>query len=129
MRNAGLLRPLAQTAASLRLGRTTRRYPRRSIAIQLQPGLLDDEMGQGKCLACHLCESACPTGCLYIEEEPAQVQDREKRPRVVKIDLARCLFCGQCVDSCSEGAIALVARNRLSSDLRWNMVRGESVNS
>ena len=87
MRNAGLLRPLAQTAASLRLGRTTRRYPRRPIATQLQPGLLDDEMGQGKCLACHLCESACPTGCLYIEGEPAQVQDREKRPRVVRLIL------------------------------------------
>ncbi len=48
---------------------------------------------------------------------------------MVEIDLARCLFCGQCVDSCPEGAIAVVARNRLGSDLRWNMVRGESVNS
>ena len=84
---------------------------------------------KGKCLACHWCERACPTGCLYIEEEPAQIQDREKRPRVVEIDLARCLFCGQCVDSCPEGAIALVARNRLSGDLSWNMVRGEYVNS
>ncbi|HIL07738.1 MAG TPA: 4Fe-4S dicluster domain-containing protein [Candidatus Latescibacteria bacterium] len=95
----------------------------------MQPDLLYDEMGQGKCLACHLCESACPTDCLYIEEEPAQVQDREKRPRVVEIDLARCLFCGQCVESCPEGAIGLVARNGFSGDLRWNMVRGDSVNS
>ena len=64
-----------------------------------------------------------------FEEEPARVQDREKRPRVVEIDLARCLFCGGGVDSCPEGAIALVARNRLSGNLRWNMARGESVNS
>jgi formate hydrogenlyase subunit 6/NADH:ubiquinone oxidoreductase subunit I len=101
----------------------------RPSATRLQPGLLYDERGQGKCLACHLCESACRTDCLYIEEEPAQVQDREKRPRVVEIDLARCLFCGQCVDSCPERAIALVARTRLRGDLRWNMVRGEYVNS
>ena len=48
---------------------------------------------------CRVCERDCPTGAITIVEV-----EGKKRPQ---IDLNRCIFCSQCVDSCPRGAIKM----------------------
>jgi len=46
---------------------------------------------------CHVCERDCPTNAMQIVET-----DGKKR---IQIDLNRCIFCHQCVESCPRKAI------------------------
>ncbi len=39
-----------------------------------------------------------------------------------ELDLGRCLFCGDCVLACPEGAIELQPRARLGNNLRSNLI-------
>lgn len=71
--------------------------------------LTERDDGSLRCVACFLCETACPAGCIHIEAE--EVRDtpveREKRPRVFEIDFLRCAFCGLCVDVCPSEALIM----------------------
>jgi formate hydrogenlyase subunit 6/NADH:ubiquinone oxidoreductase subunit I len=52
-----------------------------------------------QCIGCMSCKRDCPTGAIEIEK----VADREYKAR---LQMDRCVFCGQCVDSCPrEGAL------------------------
>ena len=121
------LRPLGKTSANLWRRRITRSYPRAIAVARLQPALFFDDGGQHKCVACHLCESACPTDCIYIEAESSAEENREKQPRIAELDLGRCLFCGQCVIACPEGALQLAPRTKLVDRLRLDLVQGPST--
>ena len=90
-------------------------------------GLVFDGGGRHKCVACHLCESACPTDCIYIEAEPSAEENREKQPRIAELDLGRCLFCGQCIIACPEGALQPVPRSKFVDRLRSDLVHGPSA--
>jgi formate hydrogenlyase subunit 6/NADH:ubiquinone oxidoreductase subunit I len=46
---------------------------------------------------CHVCERDCPAGAIEIVEV-----DGKYRPQ---IDLNKCIFCCQCVETCPRGAI------------------------
>lgn len=122
-----VLRPLGKTSANLWRRRVTRSYPRAITRTRIQPALVFDEGGRHKCVACHLCESACPTDCIYIEAEPSAEENREKQPRIAELDLGRCLFCGQCVIACPEGALQLAPRTKLVDRLRLDLVQGPST--
>lgn len=124
---AKILRPLSRTGANLWRRRTTRPYPRRLTTTRIQPGLIFDESDRLKCVACHLCESACPTDCIYVEAAAGADQDREKQPLVVEIDLARCLSCGLCAAACPAQALELVPRNQWGNNLRRDLVNERLV--
>lgn len=64
-----------------------------------------DEHGENKCVACELCAKICPCDCITVV--PYEDENRKRRPLVFDVDLARCLYCGLCEDSCPEEAIAL----------------------
>ncbi len=59
------------------------------------------------CTACLCCETACP--CHAIDIVPEAVDDSaiEKRPRSFEINLAKCSFCGFCVEACPVDAIRM----------------------
>lgn len=64
-----------------------------------------------KCSAgCRRCAEACPTDAISI---------LDRGPR---LDLGRCLFCGECVQACPEGAIAFTQDYRLASRTREGLV-------
>jgi NADH-quinone oxidoreductase subunit I len=63
--------------------------------------------GSPKCVACFLCQTACPAYCIHIEAAEYAANDVEKYPAVFDIDLSRCVVCGMCVEACPEDAIAM----------------------
>ena len=65
------------------------------------------ENGDPKCVACMMCETACPARCIHIVAEDSPLHSIEKRAKVFEIDLLRCVFCGYCVEACPEDAIRM----------------------
>jgi NADH-quinone oxidoreductase subunit I len=71
--------------------------------------LTTKEDGSLRCVACYMCETACPADCIHIvaEEDPEATVEWEKIAKVYEIDLLRCVFCGYCVDACPKEAIIM----------------------
>ena len=115
-------RPLRKTGLNFWRRRETRPYPEQKRSIRFQPALIEDQQGRLKCVACHLCESACPTDCLEIEAGPLPEGEGHKGPVRAELDLGRCLFCGDCVLACPEGAIELQPRAGFGNNLRSNLI-------
>lgn len=75
-------------------------------AFRGMPVLVQMDNGKERCVACGLCEWACPTDCITIY--PAETPDGiERYPRVFDIDMSRCMFCGLCEEACPEEAIVM----------------------
>ncbi len=75
-------------------------------AFRGHPVLVALESGKPKCVACGLCEFACPTDCITII--PGEVDAGiERYPEVFDIDMSRCMFCGLCEEACPEEAIVM----------------------
>ena len=72
-----------------------------------EPRLKVDDQGRLKCVACYMCQTACPSQCIHIVAEPAPFSDREKYPKIFSIDMLRCIYCGYCEEACPVDAIAL----------------------
>ena len=88
--------------------------------------LLTREDGSPRCVACYMCETACPAECIHIEadEDPTSTVEFEKRPRVFTIDLLRCVFCGFCVDACPKEAIVMSRTHEMAFRGREEAVVG-----
>lgn len=75
-------------------------------AFRGMPVLVQMDNGKERCVACGLCEWACPTDCITIF--PAETADEvERYPAVFDIDLSRCMYCGLCEEACPEEAIVM----------------------
>ena len=68
---------------------------------------LKTENGQLKCVACGLCEIACPAYCIDIVPgaNSGKQNEVERYPVEFTIDYAVCIFCGFCEEACPEEAI------------------------
>lgn len=68
------------------------------------------------CISCHNCDNACPIACIVIDDvkgEKSMVMSKitgkptpkVKYPLRFDIDIAKCMYCGLCVEPCPTGAI------------------------
>jgi NADH-quinone oxidoreductase subunit I len=108
-------------------GETVVQYPeqRRAVRIAIHRGLHRlnrDAQGRVACVACFMCETACPARCIHIVGDAAPWPDREKYPVRFDIDELRCIYCGMCEEACPVDAIELTMHHDLVGLSRESMV-------
>ena len=67
--------------------------------------------GEEMCIACKLCEAACPAFAIVIEAEPRP--DGSRRTTRYDLDLTKCILCGMCQEACPVDAIVEVRPTRV----------------
>ena len=78
--------------------------------------------GRVACVACFMCETACPAHCIHIEADESPWEDREKYPLRFELDELRCIYCGMCEEACPVDAIELTAEYDIVGLSRDEMV-------
>ncbi|MFV0546346.1 MAG: 4Fe-4S dicluster domain-containing protein [Bacteroides sp.] len=60
-----------------------------------------------RCVACGLCQNACPNGTITVTSEMRENAEGKKQKVLVKYeyDLGSCIFCQLCVNACPHQAI------------------------
>jgi len=100
-------------------------YP---VAYRGRPVLTQKEDGSPYCVACGLCEIACPAYCIDIipAENSGKQNEVERWPLEFTIDYAVCIFCGNCEEACPEEAIymsndceiSMLDRSKMKYDMK-----------
>jgi NADH-quinone oxidoreductase subunit I len=103
-------------------------YPEERVdppdAFRGMPVLVELEDGAPRCVACGLCEFACPSDCIEIVSRERDDGHGERAPLRFEIDMARCMFCGLCEEACPEEAIVMSREVELASYDRESLVFG-----
>ena len=81
-----------------------------------------DPEGRVACVACMMCETACPANCIHIVADEAPWEDREKYPARFDIDELRCIYCGMCEEACPVNAIELTSEYDIVGQSRDEMI-------
>lgn len=83
---------------------TTLYIPERHRAMLVMP---HDEEGNNRCIACGLCQMACPNGTIHLTTEMRETEDGKKKKFLVSYEynLGSCMFCQLCVNACPHDAI------------------------
>ncbi len=91
-------------------------------AFRGMPVLVQLDNGQPRCVACGLCEFACPTDCISIVPGELEGARIERYPEAFDIDMSRCMFCGLCEEACPEEAIVMSREIEISTYDRPSMI-------
>ncbi|MFP8881065.1 MAG: NADH-quinone oxidoreductase subunit I [Myxococcota bacterium] len=101
-------------------------YPEERVdypdAFRGMPVLVQLDNGQPRCVACGLCEFACPTDCITIVPGELEGASIERYPEAFDIDMSRCMWCGLCEEACPEEAIVMSREVEIASYSRESML-------
>ena len=66
-----------------------------------------NENNEHRCVACGLCQMACPNDTIKITSKTIETEDGKKKKILEKYeyDLGSCLYCQLCVNACPHDAI------------------------
>ena len=66
-----------------------------------------NENNEHRCVACGLCQIACPNDTITVTSETIETEDGKKKKILAKYeyDLGACMFCQLCVNACPHDAI------------------------
>ena len=102
-----LLQGMAVTARTLVRRKITLQYPEEKAPQSVRFRGLHAQRryanGTERCIACKLCEAACPALAITIDSEVAA--DGTRRTTRYDIDLFKCIYCGFCEEACPVDAI------------------------
>lgn len=93
--------------------KVTERYPENRDTLQMfdrfRGSLImpHDENGKNKCIACGLCQSACPNDTILVTGETVTTEEGKRKKVLVRYDydLGSCMYCQLCVNVCPTQAI------------------------
>jgi NADH-quinone oxidoreductase subunit I len=113
-----ILRGMSVTGTYFVVDKVTVEYPKEKLQTYprfrgVQALLTEPDTGETKCVACMLCATICPSGCIHIVGE--QTKEGRSRPASFELDLSRCLFCGLCEEVCPEAAIVMTRHYELAT--------------
>ena len=76
--------------------------------------LRDAATGAPRCIACMVCQKACPSDCIRVEGHKPEGATR-KVPTTYVLDFTTCSLCGLCVESCKFDALEFSKEYNLAS--------------
>lgn len=109
-----LLTGLKVTMKEFFTPKVTEQYPENRSTLHIserhraQLYMPTDEEGNNRCIACGLCQSACPNGTISITTTTVTDSETGKSRKVLAeyhYDLGSCTFCQLCVNACPKEAI------------------------
>jgi NADH-quinone oxidoreductase subunit I len=95
--------------------KVTECYPENRETLKISPrfrGCLcmpSDENGNNKCVACGLCQMACPNETIRVVSQVLEDPQTGNKKKVLvryEYDLGACMFCQLCVNACPHDAIS-----------------------
>jgi NADH-quinone oxidoreductase subunit I len=113
-----------QLVHSARGGAAVTEPEARPDALRGMPVLVAQEDGSPLCVACGLCERACPARCIRVVACDLEDAAIERAPETFEIDMGRCMFCGLCEEACPEEAIVMSPFVELATQTRAELSRG-----
>lgn len=96
--------------------KTTEQYPENRATLQISDrfrGTLTmphNDRNEHHCIACGLCQIACPNDTIRVTSEMIEGEDGKKKKILAKYeyDLGSCIYCQLCVNACPHDAIGFV---------------------
>ena len=105
--------------------RVTLEYPEKKNALNDRfRGKIEfnyDENGVSPCTACGICQRVCPCKDL-IKIERSKLESGKFKLEKYQIDLAHCIFCGNCVEHCPENALSMSKNYELASSNKEDLI-------
>lgn len=102
-----LLKSLWLTAKHIFSSKITIEYPEQFTPVSARArglhALRRTPDGDELCIACKLCQAACPA--LAINVEPYLTKEGTYKAEKYEIDLFKCVYCGLCEEACPVNAI------------------------
>lgn len=93
--------------------KTTEKYPENRKELKLSERfrgtltMIHNEQNEHHCVACGLCQMACPNGTIRVVSKTIETEDGKKKKMLdrYEYDLGSCMFCQLCVNACPHHAI------------------------
>ena len=121
----GLAKGMLVTLANLVRKPRTVQYPEERLPQHPRFRGEDFVWYEERCTGCASCAKYCPLGIIKIVTSPGGTQTAEGEKyalEVFDIDLARCMFCGLCVEGCPYDALHMGSGFERAQERRADLV-------